>query len=148
MMVGFGLNQTIKKKLKNNFEEVFCWLLDVLAEFNTLNPSFAGSDETRFIYPPDVLTDNSECQKQFSPSTTPRTIMVHRSTQTEETSASHVQSSLLCPSGPILTPCRSPVPQRKRVCANKTPNTLNLAEENKPTYREALEKVIGVSAGF
>ncbi|XP_053488822.1 RAS guanyl-releasing protein 1-like [Ictalurus furcatus] len=100
---------------------------------------FAGSDETRFVYPPDALTDNSECHKQFSPSTAPRTIMVHRSTQTEGTpSSSHLQSSLLCPSGP-LTPCPSPVPQRKRVCANKTHNTLNPADENKPSY-EALEK--------
>lgn len=67
--------------------------------------------------------------------------MVHRSSQTEGTSSSsHAQSSLLCPSGPPLTPCPSPVPQRKRVCANKTPNTLNPAEENKPTF-EALEKV-------
>lgn len=109
---------------------------------------FAGSDGTRFVYPPDALTDNSERHKQFSPSTVPRTIMVHKSTQTEGTpSSSLVQSSLLCPSGPPLTPCPSPVPQRKRACANRTPTTLNPTEDNQPTY-QALQKVIGVSAGF
>ncbi|XP_058254453.1 RAS guanyl-releasing protein 1-like [Hemibagrus wyckioides] len=97
-----------------------------------------GSEETRFVYPPDALADNSERHKQFSP----RTTTVHKSTQTEGTpSTSQMQTSLLCPSGPPLTPCPSPVPQRKRVCANKTPNTLNPAEENKPSY-DALEKEI------
>ncbi|KAM9466567.1 RAS guanyl-releasing protein 1-like [Clarias gariepinus] len=99
-----------------------------------------GSDETQFVYPPTAITDNSERHKQFSPGVRPRTIMVHRSTQTDGTSSSsHVQASLLSPSGPSRTPCPSPVPQRKRVCANKTFNSLNPAEENKPTY-EALEK--------
>lgn len=114
----------------------YCWNLDGLAKFNTFIPFFAGSDETRFIYPPDALADSAH-HKHFSK----RTTVLHRSTQTEGTSSSsQMQSSLLCPSGPPLTPCPSPILQRKRVCANKTPNTLNSAEENKPSY-EALEKV-------
>ncbi|KAI5102118.1 ras guanyl-releasing protein 3, partial [Silurus meridionalis] len=107
---------------------------------NTPTRSHDGSDETRFVYPPDTQIDNSDRNKQFSLNTVPRTMMVHKSTQTEGTpSSSNVQLSLLCPSGPPLTPCPSPIPQRKRVCANKTSNTLNPAEENKPSY-EALEK--------
>lgn len=113
------------------------------AKCNTLNSFCAGSDETHFVYPPNALAD-SEHHKQPSP----RSPMVHRSTQTEGTpSSSQMQSSLLCPSGPPLTPCPSPVPQRKRVCANKTSNTLNFAEDNKAGY-EALEKVISVLGVF
>ncbi|TSO67475.1 RAS guanyl-releasing protein 1 [Bagarius yarrelli] len=97
-----------------------------------------GSDETRFIYPPDALADSAH-HKHFSKITT----IVHIGTQTEETSSSsQMQSTLLCPSGPPLTPCPSPIPQRKRICANKSPNTVNSAEEIKPSY-EALEKMAG-----
>ncbi|XP_060734886.1 RAS guanyl-releasing protein 1-like [Tachysurus vachellii] len=110
---------------------------DLSPPSHTPDTSASGhDDETRFVYPPDALPDNSEHHKQFGL----RNTTVHRSTQTEGTpSTSQVQSSLLCPSGPPLTPCPSPVPQRKRVCASKTPNTLDLAEENKSSY-EALEK--------
>lgn len=113
-------------------------ILDGFSEFNTRDSFVTLSDETRFVYPPDALPDNSEHHKQFGL----RNTTIHRSTQTEGTpSTSQVQSSLLCPSGPPLTPCPSPVPQRKRVCASKTPNTLDLAEENKSSY-EALKKVV------
>ncbi|XP_062862966.1 RAS guanyl-releasing protein 1-like [Trichomycterus rosablanca] len=106
------------------------------------------SEETQFIYPTDATTD-PERHKQFSPGsgfntsipvTPSKTVMVHKSTQTEGTSStSQQQLSLLCPSPSPLTPCPSPILQRKRASTNKPPNTLNPTEENKLTC-EALEK--------
>ncbi|KAK1793476.1 hypothetical protein P4O66_011848, partial [Electrophorus voltai] len=127
---------------------------------NTIDTTAAGghdgeiiktliTDESRFIYPSDSPTDNSECHKQSSPSSTSntsftvlpsRSFLVQRSSQTEAVSAaSQLQLSLLSPSPIALTPCPSPVPQRKRACANKTSTILIPGEENKFTY-EALEK--------
>ncbi|XP_076834377.1 RAS guanyl-releasing protein 1-like isoform X1 [Brachyhypopomus gauderio] len=106
----------------------------------------AMSDESQFIYPSDAPMD--ELHKQFSPSSTShtsftgvpsRSSLVHTSSQTEAVStSSQLQSSLLTPNPISLTPCPSPVPQRKRACANK-PTTLIPGEENKFTC-EALEK--------
>uniref|UniRef100_A0A8B9GTV3 RAS guanyl releasing protein 1 n=1 Tax=Astyanax mexicanus TaxID=7994 RepID=A0A8B9GTV3_ASTMX len=65
-------------------------------------------------------------------------------TQTEAAlTPSLLQPTLLTPS-PSLSPCPSPVPQRKRAAANKLSITLNPGDENKSTH-EALEKVSGVS---
>uniref|UniRef100_A0A3B1K5X6 RAS guanyl-releasing protein 1 n=1 Tax=Astyanax mexicanus TaxID=7994 RepID=A0A3B1K5X6_ASTMX len=73
-------------------------------------------------------------------------VEIHKvqSTQTEAAlTPSLLQPTLLTPS-PSLSPCPSPVPQRKRAAANKLSITLNPGDENKSTH-EALEKVSGVS---
>ncbi|KAI4882545.1 hypothetical protein NFI96_034477 [Prochilodus magdalenae] len=114
-------------------------------------------DETQFIYTCNAPTDSADRHsadrhKQLSPTSASynslpvtnvcnklRTFTAHRSTQTETTATpSLLQPTMLSPSPTSLTPCPSPVPQRKRA-AQKTSTTLNPGEENKSTY-ESLEK--------
>ncbi|XP_072545832.1 RAS guanyl-releasing protein 1-like [Salminus brasiliensis] len=117
---------------------------------NTTDPTASGgheiSDETQFYTsdaPPDgvklLMPNSAQCTNQLNMAS--RTLMVHRSTQTEAPlTPSLLQPTLLSPSPTSLSPCPSPVPQRKRACANKTSITLNPGEDNKSTH-EALEKM-------
>ncbi|KAG9268143.1 RAS guanyl-releasing protein 1-like [Astyanax mexicanus] len=104
-----------------------------------------GLDEAQFIYtgdpPPDCTNQLRPNPASYSNQLTVAsgTSLVNRSTQTEAAlTPSLLQPTLLTPS-PSLSPCPSPVPQRKRAAANKLSITLNPGDENKSTH-EALEK--------
>ncbi|KAM3871440.1 RAS guanyl-releasing protein 1-like [Diretmus argenteus] len=113
---------------------------------------FQCSEERSFSYPP------SECKDWSPESPVPSRVKlkmplrVHSGTQTEGSNppsaaleSSRVLPALLAPVAPLLTPCPSPVPQRKQRHCAKWENRASVAqkpkepeEENKPTY-ESLE---------
>uniref|UniRef100_A0A3P8ZLS8 RAS guanyl-releasing protein 1 n=1 Tax=Esox lucius TaxID=8010 RepID=A0A3P8ZLS8_ESOLU len=122
--------------------------------------SISGSEEGPFPYSSEQCKDWSPDSPSPShlrlPPELATPVGVHRSTQTEQHTApapspdlsrlQPVQPSLLAPASPSLTPCPSPVPQRKQRAyakwENRASTVLKPTESErdlKPTY-DALEK--------
>ncbi|KAM4625108.1 RAS guanyl-releasing protein 1-like isoform 2-T2 [Polymixia lowei] len=115
-----------------------------------------GSEEGPFPHPPDECKDWSPespvPSRLKQPPLERRPMRVHSGTQTEgfylpstAPESSNLQPSLLVPAPATLTPCPSPVPQRKQRHCAKWENRASIVqkprepeEENKPTY-ESLE---------